>query len=327
MNRRPPMILHPGLPKCASSSIQRMFVLDDHAVGKALDVDVIGRNFQVGNGYPDVSKLMYEPETVKNELRKGDFLPDRTHFLSNEALSSNADFLDELARRFEIKRVIFSVRFPPLQAISNFAYSGWLRSGFSDFSAGKATSPHRAINRVRSHLDRFRAYSDDIRVCPVEGISAPLEKRFLKIGFDRIPDILDRPPFCKREMSNVSISPAFAEALSLEVLAGGVRVSGPDRNAVVKKAQSHVLPEDLARLTIPEIGNLSGGNFDDSLSGYFHLLREFRLSSEGLEEAESVVRLNIEKLVTAEVASQVQMDELRKHARAVLAHVMPEKIV
>ncbi|MEX0339482.1 MAG: hypothetical protein AB3N11_10620, partial [Arenibacterium sp.] len=60
MSAKPPLILHPGLPKCATSTIQRMFFLENHAVGKALDVRVITRDFKVDNGYPDVSKLMYQ---------------------------------------------------------------------------------------------------------------------------------------------------------------------------------------------------------------------------------------------------------------------------
>jgi len=56
---KPTLVLHPGFPKCATSYIQRLFVQKEYALSRALGVRAIGRDFKPENGYPDVTKAMY----------------------------------------------------------------------------------------------------------------------------------------------------------------------------------------------------------------------------------------------------------------------------
>jgi hypothetical protein len=101
------IVLHPGFAKCATSSIQRHFVIRDHELPRSMGITTLGRNLKPDNGYPDVGKLMYAPADCLADLAANDYPPGR-YFLSNEALGGAAPLIRALADRFTIERAVFA---------------------------------------------------------------------------------------------------------------------------------------------------------------------------------------------------------------------------
>ena len=276
MSKNPRIILHPGLPKCATSTIQRLFVVDDYRLGSDLGVKVIGGGFRSENGYPEVSKLMYSPQKFIDEVDLSTF-DGGYYFYSNEALLGSKAALEAIERKFSIATTIFTVRFPPLQGLSQFNYSGWLTSTFDEFIKGKFTSPLSALDRFKPHLEKFSQASERVLVCPIERLKKPLLERFVGTCFGFTPSSIAEEPFSKPFTANKSIGVAFAQALAVELRRSGMKAEAQDRNRFVKLAQSYCLPSELSRLRPPEITmkwsqetGQSAKVFPEPLKGYEH---------------------------------------------------------
>lgn len=244
---KPRLVLHPGFPKCATSTLQRFFVLNGCALKASLDVSVLGQNFLPDNGYPEVSKLMYYPEEFIRGVQSSDINSARA-FYSNEALSlGREDVLGTIAERFEVARTVFTVRLPTLQSISSYCYSGWFRSMWSEFVSNPQANPVATLNRFRRKIAPFREISTSLSVCPTEEIGTSLEHRFLHECFGQVPETLALATQSGQGRANQSIPLAFAAALGEERQDLDFEIPGPHLNRLVKAAQSHALPEDLAK--------------------------------------------------------------------------------
>ena len=161
------IILHPGFPKCATSSLQRLFTIRNHELSKSIGITTLGRGFLPDNGYPEVSKLMYDKKWCFAELEKIEYQEGR-YFLSNEALAGAPDFVTAIKRIFEVDNTIFTTRLPSLQALSNYCFSGWLTNDYPELLISGNIGVFSAASRMRGKLKLFRSICERVTVCPIE---------------------------------------------------------------------------------------------------------------------------------------------------------------
>ncbi|MEO1975844.1 MAG: hypothetical protein ABGX15_06830 [Paracoccaceae bacterium] len=264
---KPDLILHPGFPKCATSSIQLLFVKERHAVARALGVRFIGADFKPDNGFPSVSKLMYDYDACIADVAATDY-PDRRYFMSNEALNMQPQFIAVLKERFNVVRSVCTIRFPTTQAISSFRYSGWLTCDFAEFvKTRQKWLFHNVANKYSTR--RFRELTEAPRLVSVEGPDdMRLEERFCQAAFDEVPAILSEAPFNKMSRANEAPPLAFADALARAMRGRATSIPGPDRNRVVSAAKSHPLPDELRNLGGPQVAMLPRRQVIDCLNEY-----------------------------------------------------------
>lgn len=310
---KPKLVLHPGFPKCGSSAIQRMFVVEGHCLGRALGVGVIGRNCQANSGYPDVSKLMYSPKDYLADLSETNY-EDGVYFLSNEALQGNTRAIQVIAEKFDVEVVVFTIRCPIIQAVSNYRYSGWLENNFADFLANSKSAPSAVASRMRRKIDGLGDYFDNLRLCALEGTSRPFEERFLRMSFGWSPPWLGDSVLVGGEVVNKSIGIAFAEACYIERELRNIKVSGFERNALVKAAQTYPLPERLAKLTIASAVEALTAAWRGGVDDYFEILREYGVLSREAGEVLHGAERHLDRLTSMPVADAEDMAELREHA-------------
>ena len=88
----PDIIIHPGYPKCATSSLQSAFLSNNYAFSRELNIKYIGKNFTPFNGYPPITEIVYSLDKCLKDLEKQQF-SQGCYFLSSEALFSRPLFL------------------------------------------------------------------------------------------------------------------------------------------------------------------------------------------------------------------------------------------
>ncbi|MBK5928439.1 hypothetical protein [Rhodobaculum claviforme] len=308
------IVLHPGLPKCATSTLQRLFVMEDHALARALGVAVLGKGFVPMNGPPPVTELMYAPEDCLRALRAQDYPPGQ-YFLSSEALASQPDFIAEIAQLFTVSRMVVTVRFPPAQALSNFRYSGWLTQDLHGALADRATGPLHALQRHARKLAQLSALAETL-ACPVEG--AGLAERFCLTCFAQTPARLGDAPFATLRPANESIGLGFATALREALVAQGLTVTGADRARLVKLAQRRRLPPDVAGLMPEGFAPADLAPALDALEGYGALLRDHGVAAADTATAVAAAEAQFRALLARPGATRPQMATLRRHAGAVV---------
>ena len=86
MHELPELIIHPGFPKSAFSSLQMSFVVDDHALAKQFRVYLIGKKFLPMNGYPPVAELMYQRDQCLEQLKSRTYAPGKYFFRAKQWL-------------------------------------------------------------------------------------------------------------------------------------------------------------------------------------------------------------------------------------------------
>ncbi|MEO1975845.1 MAG: hypothetical protein ABGX15_06835 [Paracoccaceae bacterium] len=316
---KPELILHPGFPKCGTTSLQKLFIVENHAFGKAMGIRFIGADFKPDNGYPPVSKLMYDPEACIEAILGNDYPPGR-YFLSNEALSNRPEFIQVLARRFTLSRAVFTLRFPALQGVSNYRYSGWLEKDFAGFLDDQGDRLYAVETKYRPAIRRYVDAAVPLRVCPIEETSEAFETRFLRAAFDTVPDLLSKPPFSTLERSNTSVPFAFADALHHELKEGGFAApKGPERHALVIAAQNYALPEELRAFAPASVGRLDGGKVATAIESYAAFLREFDTPDAIVSDAVAFSHRQVERLTAQPVAGDADVRGLREHARKLLS--------
>lgn len=319
MNIKPELTLHPGFPKCATSSVQHLITADRHALLNDLGYAVLGQRFRPNNGYPEVSAVMYEVERCELDVRSNAYL-DEKYFLSNEAIQGRPDFVEILSERFDLNRCVFTIRLPWAQALSSFRYSGWL----GHTAVGYMTSPSRgsagALCRMRKKMEAFRLPFGSVAVCPVEGDHEPFEARFLRTCFPSLPEDFRKIGYGKR--INESIGLAFAQALAVEVKESNIcNPSGADRARFVEAAKRCALPEELKMLSIPGTSVEDLGFHDSDIQDYFNVLNEYGCSVKEARSAADEARKLMERIRNAPVATQQEMRALGGYARTVVESV------
>ena len=311
---KPDLILHPGFPKCATTSLQQLFIMEGHALGKSMGVGFIGADFRPDNGYPPVSKLMYRHDEAVADVLGNDYPPGR-YFLSNEALSGKPAFLEVLASRFRLDRAVFTLRFPVLQALSGFRYSGWLEEDFAGFLAKQGGRLFEVEGKYAQPVKRYDDARVPVRLVPIEGTA--LEARFFRAAFDAVPALLAKPPFDAPPRSNESVPFAFADALARGLAAGVVsRPQGPQRHAMVIAAQNHVLPEELAQLAPPQMAAIDRDAVMRSLAAYRAFLAA--RDTPDLDAICAAAEAGFDKLARLPAPTPAQAAELDARARRLL---------
>lgn len=312
---KPTLVLHPGFPKCATSYIQRLFVQKEYALSRALGVRAIGRDFIPENGYPDVTKAMYNYSAFLAELEQAAF-PIGDYILSNEAISNKSHIMPLLAKRFTIRRVVFTIRFPPIAAISNFRFSGWLSRTLQEFLDAPPNFVFGSTSRFETKIKRFSGFGVDVAVCPIEDCGPPLWQRFSKVAFDIAPDSQLFPWIRTLKNTNQSISLAFAEAMAIELESAGLRNPSPYlRQSLVKLAQSQELPSDLQGLAPHAFRTLDENSFIAALLEYDELMAAWQTEPIIRAAALKQARENTRKILDTPLADPAQMRELQNHAR------------
>jgi hypothetical protein len=244
---KPRIILHLGFPKCATSSLQRLFAIHNHQLAKSMGITTLGRGFLPDNGYPEVSKLMYERQWCIDALNQNVY-PDGRYFLSNEALAGAPDFVKAIMQIFQIESAVFTTRLPSLQAVSNYCFSGWLTDDYSGLETSRNFGVYSASSRMRGKLNAFKSLVGGIKLCPIEDMDGSLNARFCNLAFGAVPSLLDSPAFSKKVVANRSLSLGFADALrrALNHLSTA-EVAGPQRQMIVKNAHKYFEHHDLPR--------------------------------------------------------------------------------
>lgn len=312
---KPFLTLHPGFPKCATSSLQRAFVLNDHRLATQLDVQFLGRDFLPNNGYPEVIKLMDNPAVCAAQVRATDYAPGH-YFLSNEAVNTKEDFLAALREKFTIKQVVFTIRLPVLQAVSQYRFSGWTKTSFVAASEARDTNFLNAQTRLARKIDWYSAYDVPIVLCPLEGRADDILVRFCQAGFGRVPDAAAKIP---DRRVNSSIGLAFAEALFHELSAKDIiPVDTAMRRALVRAAKKYDLDPALQTYATEDLAMFLENNGATLCSDYRALLEKHGVPEDIADAAVEVGADSIHKLCELPVASMDVEHTLREHARAVI---------
>lgn len=315
---KPTLILHPGFPKCATSYIQSLLVHKKYALPRALGVQAIGKDFKSENGYPDVAKAMYNFDAFLGDLDRATF-PMGDYIMSNEAFNAKSQIVPALEQKFVIVRSIFTIRFPPLAAVSNFRYSGWLSRTLQEFLEAGPNFVFGSGARFETKIKRFSSFGVDVVVCPIEDCGVPLWQRFFQMAFGTAPDSNLFPWIAKFKNANQSISLAFAEAMAIELENAWLRNPSPYlRQSLVKLAQNYRLPSDLQGLAPPAFRTLKEDPFIAALVEYNELMAAWKTEAGIRAAALKQARENTQKLLATPLADAAQMRRLRVHARSLL---------
>lgn len=321
---KPSLVLHPGFPKSGSSSIQHIAVSDDFRAMAELGYKALGRGFRPNDGYPDVSRLMYDREACIQDISENSYSGSK-YFLSNEAVGSEREIYEALIRRFRITRCVFSVREFIASILSNYKYSGWLSSDPMQYILNSNMGLKNVIERRRTKINEACAYADDLRLCAIEGSQSSFTSRFFTVCFDRIPSIVLNTRCTTPAVLNRSVGLAFSKALYLEMKELGLHDPPTVMRAeFVKAARYYSLPPDLQNLSI-DIGDvLRLDAIEDAIEAYHDFLIEFKYDPLAASHAAMGSRSNLRRILSLTVASKAQMRTLRSHARNVLIECLPK---
>lgn len=310
--RKPKLVLHPGFPKCATSSIQRMFVIKDHALANEMGVKFIGRNFLPNNGYPEVIRLMDEPEKCKLEVNNYSY-PDGDYFLSNEAVSGKPEFLQELQSKFDICKSVFTIRMPTIQAISEYRYSGWIKQPLARCIDDQSNNSSDKIINLETQISYIRSKDIPTILTPIEGNIGTLIDRFCEDAFERKPGCwVD-----KNTMDiNKSIDLAFASALHTEISKMSLKEIPPSlRRSLVHTAQQWKVEDSLSGLASEEILYFSHRVRAEMRSGYHEMLLRNGVKGEVASSAAEAANEGLCKMSNTPIATNDQMRGLEAQAK------------
>ena len=280
---KPRIVIHPGLPKCATSAIQRAFVVEEHALARRLGVDFLSAGFRTNQGYPDVIKVMDDPQGYLDDLRRAEF-PAERYFLSSEALLGID--MTEFCNRFEIETLAVTVRTPMLQSTSNYRFSGWVTGGFDLWTAKRVNHFDDAAKRQIAKVARLKTMPGRLVIVPMELAGRGIVSRFCELVFGQRPELLDRIEAGAQAQVNASISFALADALGrrLETADQGAIDAGM-RRRLVKAAQAINMPDDLKALVPATLAACWADYEDAALERY----REMLALAEGGETIDAVI--------------------------------------
>jgi hypothetical protein len=319
---KPSLIIHPGFSKCATTSLQRLFMLEHHALATELGVKFLGREFLPNNGYPEVSKLMYQYESCVNDVQRADYAFGK-YFISNEALAGTPQFLEVLTDKFTIDKVVFTTRFTPLQAISNFRYSGWLYRSFEQFLIDQHAGIFQSVKRFERKIEKFSDLGLTVNLCPIEATGIDLYDRFCMACFGTVPDILHKEPFSIKHRSNESIDFAFSDALNKELSTMNNKTfSSTLKQSLVKGAQRYILPDHIKGFAPDSLESLKLTDFDFDLEQYQKLMEKYDVTGETVTSSINSATENTKKLLSMPIATTGIMQELNSHAKIFLGTVL-----
>lgn len=319
---KPDLILHPGFPKCATSAIQRAFVLRDHELAARCGVAFLGRDFVPNAGYPPVIKLMDDPEACVQDIHRNTYDGSR-YLLSNEALLGSRAFIKELGNVFNVISVILTIRFPIFQSFSNYRYSGWVTGQFSDLLGDHSASAFRTQRRMGMSMERIAKLVPPPRLCPLEVPEGRVVETFCNTAFGDIFGDSERYDTGRNDKVNTSVGLAFAEALSRSV-----RKQVPNKMAstfkrdLVIAAKKYELPRELDQLTTPIVHALLAEPWKEQIEAYLSLLDQYGTPSEIVDYVSAKCNQDVEAFLAMPVANSDEVDALTHHADNVVRSVL-----
>lgn len=250
---------------------------------------------------------MYDSAGSRQELLTNDY-PSRHYFTSNEAVASDPQFLGLLGQRFDIQRIVVTVRFLPLQAVSNYRHSGWLRGDLAQVSITKEAGCYaESLDRFVAKMQFFAAHTNQLVACPTERLQDPLLDRFCRICFDTVPDLVSQPQYSPTRRQNQSIPWAFAHALWQQVSqVDPAVVKSWTRSTIVKVAQNYPLPASLTDCRAPGLDVLDGERLRAILPAYHEFLRSNSVPDDIADSALQAAQQDLENLLQTPPASDAR---------------------
>lgn len=321
------IILHPGFAKCATSSIQRIFALKDHQLGRSMDVITLGRELKANNGYPDVTKLMYARDEVINDFLSNVYADGR-YFLSNEALAGDLKFVQLIGEVFTIERIVFTTRLPALQAISNYCFSGWTMNPCDILTSSKIVGAFSAEDRKLAKLEHFSTIDGSLKLVPVEGIKESFYSRFCETCFDVAPHMLGESLYAADKIANASISLAFADAMYHAMATREPSNLTPEQKRfVVKRAQFNYKQHGLSKKLPKGFRKSDWEKLQSAPSSYSVMLNRYGVKPGDIEAAMDGASKSCGDFIQQEICSDIEAAEHMELAMATVSesigHVKP----
>lgn len=223
------LIVHPGMPKCASSSIQAalitnldylqersFFVVDRDfkvSIEKSKRKQPYGIPYGVIHDFVD-GRLNLEEETsgLVNSILDFNLKDDARLVISSELLSFIATekgkrFHSKLVSMFENKMAVIVVRSPWSQILSNWR-QGVYRTGegFHDYVKSRISANSQSVGYFQSRIDLFKRFYGEVEVLFIESPGNVVSSFFETIGCPGVE--------FARSVKNRSLSPVFCDAMS-----------------------------------------------------------------------------------------------------------------
>lgn len=324
---KPDLILHPGLAKCGTSSIQKMFRLREHALPRALGCVWIGNRFRPFNGRAPVVEIMYHQAQCLEDIAA--MTPDpATHFLSSEALIAGSPVMAALQERFTIARAVITIRLPLLQALSNYCFSGWITHPLEAVLAGDGPG---AMLQTHDRVQRTLAawitrVTPKLALCPME--AALFEQRFCRAAFGHAPPLVADLVAERGGIVNRSISPALAAALHGALAARpDIGVTGPFRAVLASAAQAEPEPAEFAAVLPAGLGALLADRavIEAELSRYGAMLQAHGTDPAVIGDCLAALRDRLGRLAARPAPDAALTRWLGDHAAAIVARAAAER--
>ncbi|MEP2651767.1 MAG: hypothetical protein ABJH06_07200 [Paraglaciecola sp.] len=261
------LILHPGMPKCASSSVQTSLISNREVLRKK-NVFVLGADLRIrietskdkphGIPYSIIKKCVSGEVSLTRELQqcckeiKKDFnVSSFDLVLSSELLGfigrkDGWQLHEELASIFNDTLVVIIVRNPWQHIFSNWR-QGVYRQGltFKDFSNQKLSTFQNDADYWGSKLSLFELLYDEVKVLSLD-ISSDIVSDFY---FQFLTNVEDLKTISKK--SNKSLSPIFCEIMSefpedfTDELTAGASDKKGHKNMLKKICIDEVIPSTI----------------------------------------------------------------------------------
>lgn len=307
MPDKPDLVIHAGLPKCATTAIQQVLFQNDAALTKTADRTWIGRGMILNGAGAPVSEMMYQPEETMQRIASLNLKSEAKYLISSEALAHRPQMIEALAGRFAISQIILTTRLPCLMALSDYCFSGWLtRPPAQAGLLGRTDS----LRQTCEKLKRFAP----VTLCPIE--PEHLGRRFLGLFCEDIPDSIEAD-MARLGAANPSTPPALAATL-YSVLQDRLTVPVPGhlRSAFTRMAMINRGPPEFARVLPPDIYRV----FHDSaaaraeVAAYDAFLADFGVDPHLRDQTQRVCTGKLKELSEKDQVAPDMLSEMRAHS-------------
>jgi hypothetical protein len=321
---KPALIVHPGFNKCATTSIQTLFMREDHVMARRAGVVWLGTEFAPFNGMPPVMEIGYRPDEAVAHIGALALDPGQRHFLSAESLLGADKVWAALKDRFEIARIIMTIRLPLLQALSHFCFSSWMTMSL-ERAITHPSSGFGARNSFANQalLKLKRSYCPEVLLCPIE--PDHLEERFCTQAFGVVPEGLAHHSKAVG-VRNTSISPLFATALS-EMLPkfADYTLQPSHRAGLARAVQLAKEPEEFAHHLPPALKDYlqDKDEMGQQTKGYDTLLAQYGVDAATRARCVEVTGRRLSALAAKKAAPGAMIQAARLFARQTLRAALP----
>lgn len=309
---KPHLIVHPGFAKCATTSLQKIFQADDFQILSDHGAIWLGRGFIPHNHTPPVYEMSENPGGSIETIHSLDLDNQAKYFLSAENLVNHPLILKALCDRFNLARMVFTIRHPFFMTISEYCFRGWTHISMENALHAGIRSGNKQVVRKLNQIESLTPAN--ILLCAIENrrlLSAFCEKTF---GYTS-PATIARGAALSAQ--NKSIHPCFADALQEKMKISRIgNPSGDERRRMVRVAQNHVQVPDIDEylpLSLLDLIN-DEGLMNDLTGGYLALLQRYGAGNDELVEAESLTQNRLDDMRRKRPVPDDLLDAIRKTA-------------